>query len=121
MLPVAVGLLALAILLVFLAMCGVLYARVFVPPRPGVLDDFMFTPWEFAADYEEIDLVTADGISFGAWYFRQPGSPQTVIVSGGHKGQRQNVLQIAVAIWRKGFNVVIYSYRGMPGSDRAPV
>src|SRR5438067_13687531 len=121
MLPLALGLGALAVLLAFLAMCGVLYARVFVPPRPAVLDDFMFTPWEFQADYEEIDLVTADRISFGAWYFRQPGSPQTVSISGGHKGQRQNVLQIAVSLWRKGFNVVVYSYRGMPGSDRARV
>src|SRR3989440_2247898 len=121
MLPLALGVGALAVLLAFLAMCGVLYARVFVPPRPAVLDDFMFTPWEFQADYEEADLVTADGISFGAWFFRQPGSPQTVIISGGHKGQRQNVLQVAVALWRKGFNVVVYSYRGMPGSDRATV
>src|SRR5438067_3317837 len=121
MLPLALGVGALAVLLAFLAMCGVLYARVFVPPRPAVLDDFMFTPWEFQADYEEIDLVTADRISFGAWYFRQPGSPQTVIISGGHKGQRQNVLQIAVALWRKGFNVLVYSYRGMPGSDRVPI
>src|SRR5438067_5653025 len=121
MLPLALGLGALAVLLAFLAMCGVLYARVFVPPRPAVLDDFMFTPWEFQADYEEIDLVTADRISFGAWYFRQPGSPQTVIISGGHKGQRQNVLQIAVALWRKGFNVLVYSDRCVAGSDRAPV
>ncbi|HYR50702.1 MAG TPA: alpha/beta fold hydrolase, partial [Candidatus Eisenbacteria bacterium] len=46
---------------------------------------------------------------------------QTVIVSGGHKGQRQGSLGIAAALWRKGFNVVLYSYRGMPGSDRAPI
>jgi len=44
-----------------------------------------------------------------------------VIVSGGHKGQRQSDLGIAVALWRKGFNVIVYSYRGMAGSDRAPV
>ena len=121
MLPLALGLVALALILGYVAMCAVLYARVFVPPKPAQLDDFMFTPWEFQADFEEIDLVSADGVSFGAWYFRQPGSPQTVIVSGGHKGQRQNVLQVAMALWRKGFNVVAYSYRGMPGSDRAPV
>jgi fermentation-respiration switch protein FrsA (DUF1100 family) len=42
-------------------------------------------------------------------------------VSGGHKGQRQNSLGIAAALWRKGFNVILYSYRGMPGSDRAPI
>src|SRR5207253_286905 len=82
---------------------------------------FTFTPFEFQADYEEVELVTADGINFGAWHFRQPGSPQTVIISGGHKGQRQGALGIAVALWRKGFNVVLYSYRGMPGSDRAPI
>jgi fermentation-respiration switch protein FrsA (DUF1100 family) len=65
--------------------------------------------------------VTADGINFGAWHFRQPGSPQTIIVSGGHKGQRSGALGICVALWRKGFNVITYSYRGMPGSDRAPI
>src|SRR5207247_2628268 len=107
MLPLVLGLLVLLLLLVFVALSAVLYARVFMPRKPGVLDDFMFTPWEFQADYEEADLVTADGISFGAWFFRQPGSPQTVIISGGHKGQRQNVLQVAVALWRKGFNVVV--------------
>src|SRR5438105_15793297 len=81
----------------------------------------MFTPFEFQADYEEVELATADGVNFGAWHFRQPGSPQTVIISGGHKGQRQGALGIAVALWRKGFNVVLYSYRGIPGSHRAPI
>src|SRR5258708_4474019 len=98
-----------------------LYRRAFVPAKPRPLDDFTFTPFEFQADYEEVELVTADGINFGAWHFRQPGSPQTVIVSGGHKGQRQGSLGISAALWRKGFNVILYSYRGWPGSDRAPI
>src|SRR3977135_2738275 len=95
-----------------------LYRKLFVPNSPAWLDDFLFTPWEFQADYEEGELVTADGVHFGAWLFRQPGSPQTVICSPGHKGQRQSMLGVCVALWRKGFNVVTYSYRGMPGSDR---
>jgi len=111
--------------LVLVALCLVLayavYYRAFVPMRPFYLDDFSFTPYEFQADYEDVDLVTADRVNFGAWYFRQPGAPQTVIISGGHKGQRQGALGIAIALWRKGFNVILYSYRGMPGSDRAPV
>ena len=116
---VAVALLAL--LLVYVAFSYQLYRRAFVPAQPQVMDDFTFTPFEFQADYEEVELLTADGVSFGAWHFRQPGSPQTVIVSGGHKGQRQGALGISVALWRKGFNVITYSYRGMPGSDAAPV
>src|SRR5437879_7925115 len=107
------------VVIAYLAASYYLYRRAFVPPKPRPLDDFTFTPFEFQADYEEVELVTADGVNFGAWHFRQPGSPQTVIVSGGHKGQRQGSLGISAALWRKGFNVILYSYRGWPGSDRA--
>src|SRR5215472_8939523 len=105
-------------LVAYVALSVVLYRRLFVPARPNWLDDFMFTPWEFQADYEEVDLTTVDGVAFGAWFFRQTGSPQVIVVSPGHKGRRQDVLGIAVALWRKGFNVLCYSYRGMPSSDR---
>jgi len=111
-----------AALLAACAGAGVLlYRRLFVPAAPAWLDDFLFTPWEFQADYEEVDLETADGVHFGAWYFHQPGSAQVVVVSPGHKGQRQSLLGICMGLWRKGFNVVAYSYRGMPGSDRRRV
>jgi len=112
---------AAALLVAYILISYAIYRRAFVPARPAFLDDFMFTPFEFQADSEEVELVTADGVSFGAWHLRQPGSPQTVIVSGGHKGQRTNLLGISAALWRKGFNVILYSYRGMPGSDRAPI
>jgi uncharacterized protein len=112
---------AVALVVIYVGVSYAVYRRAFVPARPAVLDDFTFTPFEFQADSEEVELVTADGINFGAWHFRQPGSPQTLIVSGGHKGQRADSLGISAALWRKGFNVILYSYRGMPGSDRAPI
>ena len=118
------GYVAAGVALALLAYLGIsfqIYRRAFLPPKPQPMDDFTFTPFEFQADYEEVELVTADGVTFGAWHFRQPGSPQTVIVSGGHKGQRQGALGIVIALWRKGFNVITYSYRGMPGSDRATI
>jgi fermentation-respiration switch protein FrsA (DUF1100 family) len=105
----------------FLALSAELYRRLFIPARPSFLDDFGFTPWEFQVNYEDLDLVTADGVSFGAWFFRQSGSPQVIVISPGHKGRRESLLGIAVALWRKGFNVLVYSYRGMPGSDRTVV
>ncbi len=108
-------------LTVYAGLTTVLYRRLFVPPRPEFLDDFVVTPWEFQADYEEVDLTTADGVAFGAWFFRQTGSPQVIVISPGHKGRRQDLLGIALALWRKGFNVLIYSYRGMPGSDQVTI
>src|ERR1700730_12643954 len=117
------AILAIAAVLVaaFVGLSAELYRRLFVPARPSFLDDFGFTPWEFQVNYEDVDLVTADGVSFGAWFFRQSGSPQVIVISPGHKGRRESLLGIAVALWRKGFNVLVYSYRGMPGSDRAVV
>ncbi len=113
---------ALAIVLAFyLTVCAVLYRRLFVPAQPTFVDDFAFTPWEFQADYEEVDLVTPDGINFPVWLLRQNGSQQTIVISAGHKGQRQAMLGIAMALWRKGFNVLVYAYRGMPGADRATI
>jgi dipeptidyl aminopeptidase/acylaminoacyl peptidase len=121
MFPLVLGAVAAAVLLLYLTLVVVLYHRLFAPIRPTFLDDFMFTPWEFQADYEELDLVTADGVAFGAWFFRHAGSAQVIVVSPGHKGRRQDLLGISVALWRKGFNVLCYSYRGMPASDPAVV
>src|SRR5215467_12316249 len=106
-------------LVAYVTLSVVLYRRLFVPERADPLDDFMFTPWEFQADYEEVDLATVDGVSFGAWFFRQTASPQVIVISPGHKAHRQDLLGIAVGLWRKGFNVLCYSYRGMPASDQA--
>ncbi len=103
---------------VYVLLTAILYRRLFVPIA---VEDFQFTPWEFQADYEEVDLAAADGVAFGAWFLRNPGTAQVVIVSGGHKGSRSAVLGICVALWRKGFNVITYSYRGYAGADRAPI
>ena len=108
-------------LVAYVTLSVVLYRRLFVPVHTDAQDDFMFTPWEFQADYEEVDLVSADGLAFGAWFFRQTASPQVIVISPGHKARRQDVLGIAVGLWRKGFNVLCYSYRGMAGSDPALV
>src|SRR5439155_19232175 len=112
---------AVALLLAYVLISYAVYRRAFVPAKPAFLDDFTFTPFEFQADSEEVELVTADGITFGAWHLRQTGSPQTVIVSGGHKGQRTNSLGIPAALGRKRLNVILYSYPGMPGRTCAAI
>src|SRR2546427_625050 len=54
-----------ALLLLYIVASYYLYRRAFVPPKPRPLDDFTFTPFEFQAVYEEVELVTADGVNFG--------------------------------------------------------
>src|SRR2546427_625052 len=48
------------LVVLYLAASYYLYQRAFVPPKPRPLDDFTFTPFEFQADYEEVELVTAE-------------------------------------------------------------
>lgn len=117
---VPVALLA-VLLAAHLTVCAVIYRMLFVPPRPSHVDDYVFTPWEFQVDYEEVDLVTADSVNFPVWFLRQSGSRQTIVVSAGHKATRHATLGISMALWRKGFNVLIYSYRGTPGADRRAI
>ena len=78
-----VALVVVVLVILYIALSYQVYRRAFVPPRPTWLDDFTFTPFEFQADYEEVELTTADGVNFGAWHFRQPGSPQTVLLAFG--------------------------------------
>ena len=119
---VTVWLAALAVVLTaYIVLCVYLYFRLFVPRRSSRADRFGLSPWEFQAPYEEISLATADGIGISAWYLHQPGSLQTVVVSGGHKGRKEDMLGIGTGLWRKGFNVLMYNYRGSLNCDRARI
>ena len=87
------GLAIFGLAFVYVGLSYQLYRRAFLPPRPIWLDDFTFTPFEFQADYEEVDLTTADGLNFGAWHF---GSPAAAVAAqafappaaGIHRGIR---------------------------------
>ena len=52
-----VGLAIAGLLWLYLALSYQIYRRAFLPPKPIWLDDFTFTPFEFQADYEEVELV----------------------------------------------------------------
>lgn len=113
---VPLGVLALLAAL-YLGLCAQFQRRLWRSERGMAQDDFRFTPFEFQVDHEEVELSTPDGVRFGAWFLRQPGNHQVVVLSPSRRGRRQDSLGIAVALWRKGFNVLCYSYRGMSGSE----
>ena len=47
----------LVLVLVYVALSYRLYRRAFVPGPAQLMDDFTFTPFEFQADYEEVELL----------------------------------------------------------------
>jgi dipeptidyl aminopeptidase/acylaminoacyl peptidase len=102
----------------WLGACTSLYWHAFRPVRWGEEGERGWTPADLGVPHESLETRTRDGLRLLAWYL--PGTrPAAVVVSGGHRGRAGDVLGISVALQRAGFHVVVYGWRGTPGSDPA--
>jgi predicted alpha/beta-fold hydrolase len=98
--------------------CASLYWHAFSPVRWGDDADRGWTPADLGVPHESLEARTRDGLRLLAWYL--PGTrPAAVVVSGGHRGRAGDVLGISAALQRAGFHVLVYGWRGTPGSDPA--
>ena len=101
------------------AACGLVYWRTFRRLPPTYRDSRRLTPADFELDYEDLEVRTGDRLRLIAWLL--PGTRDAlVVVSGGYRGHISDVLGIGAALRRAGFSVVVYGWRGTPGSDAAP-
>ncbi|MGH7558096.1 MAG: alpha/beta hydrolase [Gemmatimonadota bacterium] len=91
--------------------------RVLVYPDPS----FTFTPWELGAEHEEWEFRTADGIAIRGWFLPRPGTSQTILSLHGYRGHMGQLLGISTNLWRAGFNVLLFDFRGRGRSEPAPI
>lgn len=78
------------------------------------------TPADWQLDYDQVRLMTEDGISLHGWYLPQPGSQRALLFlhgNGGNISHRGDSLKI---FHRLGFNVFIFDYRGYGQSSGSP-
>jgi dipeptidyl aminopeptidase/acylaminoacyl peptidase len=98
--------------------CTSLYWHAFRPMRWGDDGERGWTPADLGVPHESLEALTRDGLRLLAWYL--PGvRDAAVVVSGGHRGRPGDVLGVSAALQRAGFHVVVYGWRGTPGSDPA--
>ena len=98
--------------------CASLYWHAFRPVRWGDDGERGWTPADLGVPHESLETRTRDGLRLLAWYL--PGvRDAAVVVSGGHRGRAGDVLGVSAALQRAGFHVVVYGWRGTPGSDPA--
>jgi dipeptidyl aminopeptidase/acylaminoacyl peptidase len=101
----------------WLGACASLYWHAFRPMGLGDQTEHGWTPADLGVPHESLELRTRDDLRLIAWYL--PGTrPAAVVVSGGHRGRAGDVLGISAGLQRAGFHVVVYGWRGTPGSDR---
>ena len=108
-----------------LSAVGIAYyvARVLTDPRrPGPMDDYVMTPFETGADYEEVRFPSETGDHMvPGWWFPRPETHRVIVGCTGYRGSKSELIGIATTLWRAGFNVLIFDYHGHGAARGAPV
>ncbi len=73
---------------------------------------YTFTPYETQVDYEEISFPTVNGRILRGWWLPRPGERKLVVVASGYRGKKEDMLGISSSMWRHGYNVMMFDYRG---------
>ncbi len=82
-------------------------------PQPvNFLDSYTFSPFELEVEYEQIKFTTADGSHLEGWFFPRPGNNRVVLAASGYRGRKEDMLGISAYLWRHGYNVMLFDYRG---------
>jgi alpha-beta hydrolase superfamily lysophospholipase len=88
------------------------------PARPSPMDDLVMSPFETGSDYEEVVFPSARGDhAIHAWWLPRPETDRVIIGCVGYRGAKWHLVGIGAALWRAGFNVLLFDYYGH-GSDR---
>lgn len=86
--------------------------RITRPTRVTPFDSFTFTPFEVGVPFESVTFPGVDGTALPGWWLYHPDARRVVIICGGYRGHRADMLGIAAALWRDGNNALIFDYRG---------
>jgi len=90
------------------------------PPVSSRPPDFTFTPWETDAEHESVEFRTAEDVRLHGWFLRHESERRVVVVMHGYRGEKSDVLGMSTALWRTGFNVFLFDFRGRGRSAPAP-
>lgn len=88
---------------------------VYVPTR-----ELYRTPKNIDLDYDEIRLITADGVNLSAWYIPASNSRGAVLFCHGNAGNISHRLDSIRIFHELDLDVLIFDYRGYGQSDGNP-
>jgi len=88
------------------------------PARRTPSDDYVISPYETGADYEDVAFPAARGDHLiRGWWMPRPETDRVIVGCTGYRGSRWFLIGIGTALWRAGFNVLLFDYYGH-GADR---
>jgi len=86
--------------------------RITQPTPVTAYDGYVMTPYELGTPYQDVTFPTVDATLLRGWWLERPDSRGVIVVCGGYRGRRADLLGIGTALWRGGSNVLMFDYRG---------
>jgi pimeloyl-ACP methyl ester carboxylesterase len=100
--------------------------KVLVPVLEPKLTFFPFreiprTPREFGVDYQEFLIPTTDGVTICSWYLPVEDPVAEIIFFHGNSGNLSiGRLELFISIYRRGYSLFAFDYRGFGKSSGSP-
>lgn len=96
--------------------------RVTQPERPSLQDDYVMTPFETGVEYEDVSFAPQQGEHMvEGWWFSRPETRRVIVTCTGYRGSKSLLIGIGTALWRAGYNVLLFDYHGHGTGRGAPV
>ena len=80
--------------------------------RVTAFDDYTFTPYELGLPWEDVNIPSDPGAPLAGWWLPRLDSDRVVVVCYGYRNRKAEMLGIGAALWRHGFNVLLFDYHG---------
>jgi fermentation-respiration switch protein FrsA (DUF1100 family) len=80
--------------------------------RVNPFDNYTFTPYELDVPWEDVRIPTQGTDSLAGWWLPRPASQQVIVVCYGYRNRRADMLGVGAALWRHGYNVLLFDYHG---------
>ena len=102
---------------------GYYVARKLTAPNPiSFMDDFTMTPFETGVEYEDVRIPTANPERpLVGWWFPRPATDEVIIACAGYRASKSDLIGIGSALWRVGFNVLLFDYHGHGANHGVPI
>lgn len=92
------------------------------PERPALQDGYVMTPFETGADYENVTFAPQRGAHIlEGWWLGHPATKRVIVGCTGYRGSKSLLVGIGTALWRAGYNVLLFDYHGHGTGRGTPV
>lgn len=96
--------------------------RLTAPNRIDYINDFTMSPFETGVPCEDVRIPTADSdLTLAGWWFPRQETNRVIIGCTGYRGSKSDLIGIGSALWRAGYNVLLFDYHGHGAGRGAPV